>query len=115
MAKIYTVLSPVLRDGKRFDPGSTIGLTPEHAAPLIEAGAIKAVEGAALDKIMKRSPQDRLAVAVRAIGKLEVGNPDHWTKDGKPQVEALEAASGIKDISAAERDEAWTDYRAARA
>ena len=47
---------------------------------------------------------------VAAIGTLEDGNEDHWTKDKRPQVSALEAATGLDDVSAAERDaafEAW--------
>lgn len=41
-----------------------------------------------------------------AIGALEPGNPDHWTKAGKPRVKALEERLG-HDISAADRDLAW--------
>lgn len=38
--------------------------------------------------------------------QLEVGNADHFTVDGKPQVKALEALLDI-DITAAQRDAAW--------
>ncbi len=41
-----------------------------------------------------------------AIGALEPGNPDHWTKAGKLRVKALEERLD-HDISAADRDLAW--------
>ena len=51
---------------------------------------------------------------VTAISRLEAGNIDHWTKSGKPEVRALEAALGY-DISAAERDAAWAACQANKA
>ena len=47
---------------------------------------------------------------VDAIGKLEDGNAEHWTKGGKPEVRALEAVLNY-DITAAERDAAWDAYQ----
>ncbi|MDE2904499.1 MAG: hypothetical protein OXQ28_00275 [Acidobacteriota bacterium] len=47
---------------------------------------------------------------VAAIGELEGGNKEHWTEGGQPDVFALRKATGIKDVSADERDaafEAW--------
>ena len=47
---------------------------------------------------------------VAAIGELEEGNKEHWTEGGQPDVFALRKATGIKDVSADERDaafEAW--------
>ena len=55
---------------------------------------------------------DRASAVSAAIGGLEEGNEDHWTRDGKPEVRALRAATGLDDITAAERDEAWAAYRA---
>lgn len=51
---------------------------------------------------------------IRAIGELEPGNPAHWTKTGKPQVEALEGRLGHQ-ITAQARDEAWNRYQAENA
>ena len=56
----------------------------------------------------------REAALLAAIAGLEEGNSDHWTKSGKPEVRALEAAAGFKDISAAERDAAWAAHRERR-
>ena len=43
-----------------------------------------------------------------AIGELDKTNPDHWTREGLPQVVAIEAKLG-HNITAAERDAAWAD------
>ncbi|SDH91887.1 HI1506-related protein [Roseospirillum parvum] len=48
-----------------------------------------------------------------AIGQLEPGNPDHWTKDGRPDARAL-AAVVRREVSAAERDAAWEAHQAAQ-
>ena len=55
--------------------------------------------------------QEQLIVA---IAGLEEGNEAHWTKGGLPQVDALEGATGLADVSAAERDAAWGEYRKAK-
>ena len=52
---------------------------------------------------------------VAAVAGLDPDNPDHFTRSGKPEVRALEAASGLTDVGAAERDAAWKDYRQAAA
>lgn len=58
---------------------------------------------------------DRAAHLLIAIGKLEPGNPDHFTKDGKPRTDALEAALGGDEVSASDRDAAWEDFQEAKA
>ena len=50
------------------------------------------------------SRHDRIA---DAIATLEPGRADHWTRSGKPEVAALRAATGLSDLSAAERDTVW--------
>ena len=52
---------------------------------------------------------------VAAAAGLDPDNPDHFTRSGKPGVRALEAASGLTAVSAAERDAAWEDHRQAAA
>ena len=54
---------------------------------------------------------DRASAISAAIDGLEEGNEDHWTKDGRPEVKALKAATGLDDITAAERDAAWAAYQ----
>lgn len=55
-----------------------------------------------------------VAAAGIAIRALTPGNPEHWTKAGKPRVRALEAQLGF-DISAADRDAAWQEIQDIRA
>ena len=43
---------------------------------------------------------------------LTPGRDDHWTRAGKPEVAALRAATGLDDVSAAERDAAWAAFQA---
>jgi len=51
---------------------------------------------------------------VEAIGKLEKGNKEHWTKSNKPEVKALEKATGI-NINAKQRDQAFKLFNAKKA
>ena len=60
------------------------------------------------------SSLDRHTALADAIDDLEEGNEAHWTKAGKPECKALEEATGLKDVSAAERDAVWEDVRKAR-
>lgn len=47
---------------------------------------------------------------INAIGQLDRENPEHYTKSGKPQIDALK--SSIEDeVSGAERDEAWQMFQ----
>lgn len=59
-----------------------------------------------------KTPPTRAEKLVEACGKLDPDktNTRYWTKGGVPQVEPLQALTGEKDISAAERDEAYTQY-----
>lgn len=57
-----------------------------------------------LDPEPELTREERLAAAV---GQLEAGNPDHFNKDGTtPSIAALEALTGLDDITASERDAA---------
>lgn len=48
---------------------------------------------------------------VAACAGLDPKNPDHWLSDGTtPSIEALEAATGIDDVTAAERTAAHNEH-----
>lgn len=55
----------------------------------------------------QRNPIDQV---IDAIGQLEQGNENHWTKSGLPEIKALEAITGL-DINAAMRNRAWKAAR----
>ena len=53
----------------------------------------------------------RQETLIAGIAGLDPKNPDHWLSDGTtPSTKALEAATGIDDISAAERDSAHAEF-----
>lgn len=56
------------------------------------------------------APDARIAQLVEAIGRLEDGNQDHWTKSGLPEIKTLEAITGL-DINAELRNQAWEQVR----
>ena len=85
-------------DGRRdYPPGSWIELEPDAARQLLDAGAVETLPGDAAD----------------AVRSLDRDDPGLWTSDGKPRVEALEAALG-REVAAAERDAAWETVEAGK-
>lgn len=91
------VLSPVEAD-RRYEAGETIpdGVVPDgQVDSLVAAGAVEAAPD---------SPDDRSARIQAAIGGLP---DDARTKSGAPDLRALREASGLADLSAAERDREW--------
>ena len=47
---------------------------------------------------------------VLGIANLDTENEAHFNKDGSPNIEHLEAVSGVADISAELRDAAWKEF-----
>lgn len=74
--------------------GSDVTGTASPAADAIEEGA------AATD-----GEQRRKDIGL-AIGMLDQANPEHWLKDGRPNVTAVSAVSGLT-VTAEERDAVW--------
>ena len=52
---------------------------------------------------------DAFAMAVK---QLPVDNKVHWTDDGQPEIESLQAA-GLSGITAEQRDALWAEYQQA--
>ena len=126
-------VQPVQYARKRHMPGAVFAADEETAEALIAGGDAVSDEGegapepeanAGKDNTGTGDPgggqdgvsdavsdagndSERQAALVAAIALLEPGREDRWTKAGKPEIRALEAASGLSGISAAERDEAW--------
>lgn len=54
---------------------------------------------------------DRQSALIAAIAELEEGNAEHFNKDGStPAIAALEAATGLEDVTASERDAAHAAF-----
>ena len=115
--KTYTVTRTLLCDKKRYEDGDAIELDDKTAGPLLARGAIVEGKGHKAAEPEKSIPVggDRMTAIKEAIGKLEAGNPDHFTEagKGKPKVEVIEFRSGLMEVSAAERDAAWEDLQVA--
>ncbi len=94
-------------DGRRIAPGATATLAEDTARALIDGGAAELADA----PVDVAKGDDRRSVILAAIAGLEPGNPDHWTRSGKPEIRALAAASGLTDIAAGERDAAWQTHQ----
>ncbi|MDE1465614.1 hypothetical protein [Spartinivicinus poritis] len=60
---------------------------------------------------INNTTSDVMEDIIEVIGMLDANhNEDDWAKDGKPKVEAIEGLLD-KDISAAQRNQAWAEYQ----
>lgn len=93
--------TPVARDEladeqwERLEADPLIAVVPEGANP------------APAGERPTRAERIRAAAETLRAG----GDPGHFNRGGEPYVDALRAASGLKDVSADERDAAWRDVR----
>lgn len=123
--KTYTLTGNLSYDNREYLVGESIKLPDEVAAtlgdllrdpdakpvdggPLDGAGGVAATAGAT-EGGAALADGEILDYLVQACGELDRDQKDHWTKDGRPQVAALEALTGI-DINAAQRDQAWDAF-----
>ena len=103
----YLVEGNIRHDGDRYGAGDVIDLDERTAKSLIAAGVLQGPPSDEERGAGEGEGLDRDDAIRKAINGLEDGNQAHWTRSGKPDVNALRSATGIEDISAAERDEAW--------
>lgn len=89
-----------------------IELTQAEAKDLLALGAIRQPDSALDDEhdgVESKAPltdEQKMPFIVEAIAKLDKDNADHWTKDGKPVTQAIEAELDFQ-VSAALRNAAW--------
>ena len=105
MTGILAAAIGVLRDGSPEQLLRFIGTLRDD-----EVISAKLAEAAEADD----GTPGREARLIAAIGGLEEGNEAHWTTSGKPEVRALRAATGLDDVSAAERDAVWGEFQRAK-
>lgn len=60
---------------------------------------------------VKRNGAALRAAIIAAAAKLDTGRPEHFTRDGRPQVAALSERLGYR-VTAGERDAAWAGAKA---
>ncbi|GGA95789.1 HI1506-related protein [Agarivorans gilvus] len=70
-----------------------------------------AVDALSLDSPLATTSQEPISCLAEAFALLDPANLDHFTKGGKPQIDALEKLLGRK-VAADERDAAWDTYQA---
>ncbi len=104
---------PLLMDGQDYAEGALIDIDDvREVETLRAAGVVEVVDAddaAALTALGARG--DALLAAVRAM----VDDASLKLKNGYPKLSALEALSGLDDVTAAERDAIWEGYLSTRA
>ena len=118
----YRVITPVERDGQRHEPGVVLDLPSGSAGQLIAVGAVAPAQAAAdpdtaslaTDGGGDGAEDTRCGDLAAACAALDPADASRWTRSGVPKLAALRAASGLSDITAAERDAAWAAHQAAR-
>ncbi len=103
----YTVKSPLHHDGKEYAIGATVEMDERAAASLagvVEPEAEKSPPAGPTD------PAERLAASKTEIGALDPNVKGLWTKDGRPNLDALEGRLGWRP-TAPERDQAWEELK----
>jgi uncharacterized protein YifE (UPF0438 family) len=82
-------------------PGEPVEVPEDEARRLIDRGFARPGEAVAIDTA------ELIDAIVDAIADLD---SESFGKDGKPNVKAIEAVLG-RDITAADRDQAWATYQ----
>lgn len=77
----------------------------DAAGTMADGTADKDVEQQANGQQIDEAEQRRKDIAL-AIGMLGQANPEHWLKDGRPNVSAIGTVSGLT-VTAEERDSVW--------
>lgn len=85
-----------------------------QAAGCVPADEVKVrVKSTTVEEATEAEQNARRDQILVAIGVLkEKGDPIDFNRTGSPQVRSLEAITGFKDISNAERDKAWKAFQA---
>ena len=110
--KIYQVIDPIKVGGKKNMPGETVELE------VVEAELLRA-DGVIGDEVKSNVPQEpvdaaeRIAAVVDAISRLDAEIDANWTKDGRPQIPALNLITGWL-VTGKDRDAAWAQINAAK-
>lgn len=97
----YLVESRLLVDDTYYVAGDTVDMDKDQAEALLAAGVLAPVAGPG-------AAGDDLSVddVIAAIQQLDPNNPEHYTKSGKPQTDALSELLG-REVTARLRDKAF--------
>lgn len=96
---------------KRLEEEQMLEVSADVPADYVaEAAAAPAAENI---PVVPTDPAERAATIKTAIGTLNVDNASLWKKDGSPNIAAIVSVLGW-EITAAERDAAWSDIQGAQ-
>ena len=109
-----TSKSSIAIAGVALGPHRTVELTNEQFQGWLNAGSANRDTAAAHLRVEVPDPPrpPRGTVIREAIDKLDTEDPLLWTKAGPPELGALRRASGLSDVTGAERDTAWREFNA---
>lgn len=95
--------------------GEVVTLPEDQAQRWIRRGKAELYDGsAAAGEVLDLTQPATLDEIIEVIGGLDTANPDLWTAQGVPTVQALESALGNRKVEAKQRDLAWVKFKKAR-
>lgn len=96
----------IIAGNKEYTPGALVDVSDDEATRLIGRGFASAAGQEKPTPVKDAAPS--IEDIVEAISGLDPTKD--YGKNGKPNVEAIEALLGV-DITAAQRDQAWDIFR----
>ena len=118
MERYEVVGCAVGHGGSRYEVGEVLEAGPEDMAQLLSLGIVAEAADGGESPPDAPEPGSRAAAVDAAVAAMAADDPrvpEHWTAGGKPDVRTLRVRSGLADLSAQERDEAWARREAAAA
>jgi hypothetical protein len=109
----YTVKSPIKDADGRHEIDAVVDLDDKAAKPLLDEGVIEPFVEAKPSNTGNAGPTDpveRIEAIKAAIAGLDKDDKRAWTKDGRPNLDALSEAAGFR-VTAAERDQAFIELQ----
>ncbi len=103
----YKVKFPVIHEGKKYMPGEPVSMKEKLAEPLLDNNVLAPVIA---DNPFAGQTGVTEEAIVAAIYKLDTKDKTLWTKDGVPQIQALEAILKGK-VSSGDRNAAYARYQ----
>lgn len=94
----YLVRTPLRLNGHHFQPGEWLEMAPDQVLELVVSKV--------LEVVVESSDGLTCEPLQAAIKRLDPNQPDHWTRDNKPRIEALSQIMG-RVVTAKERDRVW--------
>ena len=92
----YRVVSPLLHDGKGYQPGDEVALTEDEAAPLLAANVVEAPTSAPEEAEAEGSDAEQAAEGGEAEQGAEASEREQSADGGKAEGQKAAAQKGKK-------------------